>query len=37
VRVAVHGRYLIFYAANDRAVVIERILHGSRHLEWKIR
>lgn len=36
VRVAVHGRYLIFYAAADHAVVIERILHGSRHLDWKV-
>jgi toxin ParE1/3/4 len=37
VRVAVHGRYLIFYAAHDHAVVIERILHGSRHRDWKVR
>jgi toxin ParE1/3/4 len=37
VRVAVHGHYLIFYAASDHAVVIERILHGSRHLDWKVR
>jgi putative addiction module CopG family antidote len=37
VRVAVHGRYLIFYAAaDDHTVVIERILHGSRHLDWKV-
>jgi plasmid stabilization system protein ParE len=37
VRVAVHGRYLIFYAAgDDHTVVIERILHGSRHLERRI-
>ena len=36
-RVAVHGRYLIFYAAgDDHTVVIERILHGSRHLERRI-
>jgi toxin ParE1/3/4 len=34
VRVAVHGRYLIFYAARDGRLVIERILHGARHLEW---
>jgi toxin ParE1/3/4 len=37
VRVAVHGRYLIFYAADNHTVVIERILHGSRHLDWKVR
>lgn len=37
VRIAVHGRYLIFYAAaDDHTVVIERILHGSRHLDWKV-
>ena len=35
VRVAVHGRYLIFYAVRDRTVVIERILHGSRHVNWR--
>lgn len=37
VRVAVHGRCLIFYAADDHTVVIDRILHGSRHLDWKVR
>jgi plasmid stabilization system protein ParE len=37
VRVAVHGHYLIFYVAYDNAVVIERILHASRHLDWKVR
>jgi toxin ParE1/3/4 len=37
VRVAVHGHYLIFYAAYDNAVVIERILHASRHLDWEMR
>lgn len=34
VRVAVHGRYLIFYSERDEAVVIERILHSARHLDW---
>jgi toxin ParE1/3/4 len=34
VRVAVHGKYLIFYVERGNAVVIERILHGSRHLDW---
>lgn len=35
VRVAVHGRYLIFYAERESGVVvIERILHGARHLDW---
>ena len=33
-RVAVHGKYLIFYADCGSAIVIERILHGSRHLDW---
>ena len=37
VRVAVHGKYLIFYVEHGNAIVIERILHGSRHLEWKMR
>ena len=36
VRVAVHGRYLIFYAADDHTVVIERILHGLRRRDWKV-
>jgi toxin ParE1/3/4 len=36
VRVAVHDRYLIFYAADDHTVVIERILHGSRHVDWTV-
>ena len=34
VRVAVHGSYLIFYAEREEAVVIERVLHGARHLDW---
>jgi toxin ParE1/3/4 len=37
VRVAVHGHYLIFYVAHGHKVVIERIVHGSRHLDWKVR
>jgi len=37
VRVAMHGRYLIFYAVDDHTVVVERILHGSRHPDWKVR
>ena len=32
-RQAVHGRYLILFTAGDRDVVIERVLHGARHLE----
>ena len=36
VQVALHGHYLIFYVVHDNAVVIERILHASRHLDWKI-
>jgi toxin ParE1/3/4 len=34
VRVAVHGRYLIFYVERENEVIIERILHGARHLDW---
>ena len=34
VRLAVHGRYLIFYVEGENAVVVERILHGARHLDW---
>jgi len=34
VRITVHGRYLIFHAIRDDALVIERILHGARHLDW---
>ena len=32
-RQAVHGRYLILFTADDRGVVIERIVHGARRLE----
>jgi toxin ParE1/3/4 len=35
VRVAVHGKYLIFYVERGNEVIIERILHGARHLDWK--
>jgi toxin ParE1/3/4 len=35
VRVAVHGKYLIFYVEREHAIIIERILHGARHLDWK--
>ncbi|MGL5363880.1 MAG: type II toxin-antitoxin system RelE/ParE family toxin [Bosea sp. (in: a-proteobacteria)] len=33
IRMTVHGRYLIFHAIRDDAVVIERIIHGARHPE----
>jgi toxin ParE1/3/4 len=33
VRMTVHGKYLIFHAERDGAVVIERIIHGARHPE----
>jgi toxin ParE1/3/4 len=33
VRVALHGRYLIFYVAHEHEIVIERILHGARHID----
>jgi toxin ParE1/3/4 len=34
VRVAVHGKYLIFYVERESEVIIERILHRARHLDW---
>lgn len=34
VRVTVHKPYLVFHAIRDDACVIERILHGARHLDW---
>jgi toxin ParE1/3/4 len=34
VRVAVYGECLIFYAERGPGVIIERVLHGSRHLDW---
>jgi toxin ParE1/3/4 len=33
VLVTVHGRYLIFHAVRERSLVIERIIHGARHLK----
>ncbi len=32
-RQAIHGRYLILFAADEDGVVIERIVHGARRLE----
>jgi toxin ParE1/3/4 len=32
VRVAVHGRYLIFYVAYPERVEIVRVLHGARNI-----
>jgi toxin ParE1/3/4 len=32
-RQAIHGRYLVFFTANEQGVVIERVLHGARRLE----
>lgn len=32
-RQAVHGRYLILFTADERGVVIERVVHGARRLE----
>ncbi len=32
-RQAVHGRYLVLFTADDKGVVIERVLHGARRLE----
>jgi toxin ParE1/3/4 len=32
-RQAIHGRYLIFFTADEQGAVIERILHGARRLE----
>ncbi|PZU92525.1 MAG: type II toxin-antitoxin system RelE/ParE family toxin [Chelatococcus sp.] len=31
IRMAVQGRYLIFYAASDDGVLIERVIHSARH------
>jgi toxin ParE1/3/4 len=33
VRLTIHGKYLIFHAVRDDALVIERIVHGARHRE----
>ena len=33
VRLAVHGKYLIFHAVRDSTLVIERIIYGARHRE----
>ena len=33
VRMVPFGRYLIFYAATEEVVLIERVLHGARDLE----
>lgn len=33
VRMAVHGRYLIFFREESEAVRIERVLHGARLLK----
>lgn len=32
-RQAVHGRYLVLFTADEKGVVIERIVHGARRLE----
>jgi Plasmid stabilization system protein len=32
-RQAIHGLYLVFFAATEQGVVIERVLHGARRLE----
>jgi toxin ParE1/3/4 len=32
-RQAVHGRYLVFFTADDEGIVVERVLHGARRLE----
>ena len=34
VRVALHGKYLVFYTEKGEGIVIERVLHGARHLDW---
>ena len=31
IRIAVHGRYLILFRADDESVRIERIVHGARY------
>jgi toxin ParE1/3/4 len=32
-RQAVHGRYLLLFTADEKGVVVERIVHGARRLE----
>jgi toxin ParE1/3/4 len=32
-RMAVHGRYLIFFTPLDDGVLIERVVHGARNLK----
>ena len=32
-RQAIHGRYLMLFTSDEQGVVIERVLHGARHLE----
>lgn len=32
-RQAIHGRYLIFFTADDKGIVVERVLHGARRLD----
>ena len=32
IRMAVHGKYLIFFSVLDKTVRVERIIHGARNL-----
>lgn len=36
VRVAVHSSYLILYSFQEGELIIERIVHGARHLRQRI-
>jgi toxin ParE1/3/4 len=33
IRMVTHGRYLIFYRANESAIRIERIMHSARDID----
>jgi toxin ParE1/3/4 len=32
IRMAVHGKYLIFFRVTDKTVRVERVIHGARNL-----
>ena len=32
IRMAVHGKYLIFFRVKDKKVRVERVIHGARNL-----
>ena len=34
IRMAVHGKYLIFFRVMEKAVRVERVIHGARNLGY---